>query len=160
MRPSCLASSVVLVVLIGLLAPPGLAEPETARVRNGGYLGMFFREEAPGRVVLERFHPGSGAEAAGLKAGDVVVAVNGIELDNADELIRRLWSPRKFTLNVLREGKPLEIRTSSAVLDDFTRVGEKAPGFRLPARDGTGHVALDDVLARGRPVVLAFGSFT
>ena len=150
----------LVLLLAAVLPPSGLAEPEPARARNGGYLGMFFREESPGRIVLERIHPGSGAEASGLEAGDVVDAVNGIELENADELIRRLWSPRKFTLNVLRDGKPLEIRTSSAALDDFTRVGEKAPDFRLPTRDGTGHVALDDVLARGRPVVLAFGSFT
>lgn len=153
-------SLLVLGALLALMAPLGLAEPETVRTRNGGYLGMFVREETPGTIVLERIHPGSGAEAAGLKAGDVVVAVNGIELEHGDELVRRMWSPRAFTLDIRRGGEALEIRTSSKQLDGYTSVGESAPRFSLPARDGSGAIALDEVLARGRPVVLVFGSFT
>jgi membrane-associated protease RseP (regulator of RpoE activity) len=151
---------IALGAVLALVPYAGFAAPEKVRTRNGGYLGMFVREKTPGTIVLERIQPGSGAEAAGLKAGDVVTAVNGIELDNGDELIRRMWSPRTFTLNIRRGAEPLEIRTSSKQLDGFSQVGESAPRFSLPARDGSGDVALDTVLARGRPVVLVFGSFT
>lgn len=146
--------------LVGLAAPMARAEPDPVLTRNGGYLGMFVREKTPGTIVLERIQPGSGAEAAGLKAGDVVIAVNGIELENGDELIRRMWSPRAFTLDIRRGEETLEIRTSSGELDGFSKVGESAPRFSLPVRDGSGSISLNAVLARSRPVVLVFGSFT
>lgn len=157
MRTVLLTLSCAMLALTSLSASAG---PEPVRTRNGGYLGMFVRENPPGTLVIERVHPGSGAEAAGLKAGDVVEAVNGIELDHGDELIRRMWTPRAFTLNIRRGEEALEIKTSSEKLDAYSTVGEQAPRFALPARDGSGAVALDDVLAKGRPVVLVFGSFT
>ena len=157
MRFAMLGLLCVLTLLCALSASAG---PEPVRTRNGGYLGMFVREQPPGTITIERIHPGAGAEAAGLKPGDVVEAVNGIELDHGDELIRRMWSPRTFTLNVRRGEEQLEIKTSSAKLDDYSTAGEQAPRFALPLRDGSGQVALDDVLAKGRPVVLVFGSFT
>mgnify|MGYP001811777355 CR=1 FL=1 len=154
--------SALLPVLLGLalLAPVVLAEPASERARIGGYLGIFVRETSPGTIVVERVHEGSGAEAAGLRAGDVIEAVNGIELENADELIRRLWSPRKITLNVKRGEESLEIKTSSAELDDYSTIGDPAPRFELPKRDGSGTVSLDALLAKGKPVVLVFGSYT
>ena len=142
------------------LAPLVFAEPEPVRARNGGYLGIFVRETAPGTIVVGRVHPGSGAEAAGLKPGDVIEAVNGLRLENADELIRRLWSPRKLTLNVRRGEQALAIETSSAQLDDYPTVGDPAPRFELPKPDASGTLSLDAMLAKGKPVVLVFGSHT
>jgi Ca2+-binding EF-hand superfamily protein len=44
-------------------------------------------------------------------------------------------------------------------LREGPRIGEQAPDFRLPTRDGTGEITLS--ASRGkRPVVLIFGSFT
>jgi membrane-associated protease RseP (regulator of RpoE activity) len=151
--------------LLCLAVPPLVAEEEPAgdvKARNGGYIGMFFRESKPGVMTIERIHPGSGAEKAGLKAGDVVLSVDGRELANGDQLIRRLWSARPFTLWLMRErGKALvEVQTATKQLDAYSQVGAQAPRFRLPLRDGSGEVALDDLLAKGKPVVLVFGSFT
>ena len=157
MRRSALLLAVLGVALLGSAV---LAEPEPVRARNGGYLGIFVRETSPGTIVVERLHEGSGAEAAGLKPGDVIQAVNGIELENADELIRRLWSPRKLTLSVKRGEETIELETSSAQLDDYSQAGDPAPRFELPKKDGSGTVSLDALLAKGKPVVLVFGSYT
>jgi Ca2+-binding EF-hand superfamily protein len=38
--------------------------------------------------------------------------------------------------------------------------GAKAPGFEVRALKGTGSIKLEDLVAKGRPVVVAFGSLT
>ena len=130
------------------------------KARNGGYLGIFIRESKPGHIVIERLHPGCGAEKAGLKAGDVVLSINGSAIKNGDQLIGRMWSREPYSLRVRRGDEELDIRTSTRELDNFAKVGDPAPRFELPKRDGKGRVALDDLLAKKKPVVLIFGSFT
>lgn len=131
-----------------------------AKARNGGYLGIFVRESKPGHIVIERLHPGCGAERVGLKAGDVVLSINGRAVANGDQLIGSMWGRNPYTLRVKRGDAELEFRTSTAELDNFAKVGEPAPRFALPRRDGQGHIALDELLVKQKPVVLIFGSFT
>ncbi len=134
------------------------SEPE--RRREGGYLGMFIREEAGGGIRIVRVRPGSGAEAAGLRAGDVVLGSRGRKVPNGDEFIRAIWGGRTRSLDVRRAGEPIEVPISTKELDAHPAVGEKAPDFDLPTSDGSGRVRLVDLLAKGRPVVLVFGSYT
>lgn len=59
--------------------------------------------EATGRAVILEVLPGSVAEEAGLRAGDVLVAVDGIPLQGAQG-IERVKEPGEHTLTVLRQG--------------------------------------------------------
>jgi len=137
-------------------------EPPAAKpkVRNGGYLGIFVRESKPGHITIERLQPGCGAAKAGLKPGDVILSIDGRTIANGDQLIGRMWSNRPYTLRVRRGETELEFRTSTKELDTFPAIGTPAPRFALPKRDGTGMLALDDLIVEGKPVVLVFGSFT
>ena len=82
------------------------AQDLDARLAQG--LGL---NEARGALVTRVF-AGSGAAAAGLKAGDVIVAANGQRIDGRDALrnfegLQTLGG--KVTLEVRREGKPLSL---------------------------------------------------
>jgi S1-C subfamily serine protease len=60
-----------------------------------------------GVLVLE-VQPGTPAERAALKAGDVIVSVDGKEVSNSQELSRAL-SGDEIRLEVLRQGQPLSL---------------------------------------------------
>ena len=60
---------------------------------------------------------GTPAAAAGLKVGDVIVAVNGERVESADSLVghvREKNTGDQVTLTVLRDGKSLEIKATLA----------------------------------------------
>ncbi|MGA2590523.1 MAG: Do family serine endopeptidase [Bryobacteraceae bacterium] len=59
-------------------------------------------------VFVQTVAPGGPAEKAGMKAGDIIVAVNGKSIRNGGELIERVTSTpigTPLTVTVLREGK-------------------------------------------------------
>ncbi|MGE8279204.1 MAG: Do family serine endopeptidase [Stenotrophomonas sp.] len=71
-------------------------------------------EEARGALVT-RVLAGSGAAAAGVKAGDVVTAINGQRVDNAQALhnFEGLSTVgRTVDLEVRRDGKPLQLKAT------------------------------------------------
>ncbi len=56
---------------------------------------------------------GSAAEKAGLKAGDVITAVNGRQVYDPSDVTRaldRVESAGEFTLDVMRDRKPLTLK--------------------------------------------------
>ncbi|MEO6102729.1 MAG: Do family serine endopeptidase, partial [Pseudoxanthomonas sp.] len=66
-------------------------------------------------AAVTRIYTGSGAAAAGLKTGDVIVAVNGERIDSAESLhnyegLQAVGSA--LSLELRREGKPLTIRAT------------------------------------------------
>lgn len=65
------------------------------------------------RLTVERVLAGSPAQAAGLVAGDVLVAVDGVAVDGQglDEVVRRVRGPRgtPVTLTLQRAGEGLEL---------------------------------------------------
>uniref|UniRef100_A0A7C5VG36 RIP metalloprotease n=1 Tax=Thermus caliditerrae TaxID=1330700 RepID=A0A7C5VG36_9DEIN len=64
--------------------------------------------EATGKAVILEVLPGSVAEETGLKAGDILVAVDGTPLAQAQG-IERAKSPGEHTLTVLRQGQELTL---------------------------------------------------
>lgn len=65
-------------------APPGA-------VPGNGWLGIVVAESrTPGRWVVAEVAPGSPAEAAGIRAGDEVRAINGTRLQSADDVSQSL----------------------------------------------------------------------
>jgi S1-C subfamily serine protease len=61
-------------------------------------------EELRGRVVVARVTPGSPAEQAGLRRGDVIVGVNGEPPRNLADFYRKVWSQGSAGISV-----PLEV---------------------------------------------------
>jgi regulator of sigma E protease len=64
--------------------------------------------EATGRAAIVEVLPGSVAEEAGLRPGDVLLAVDGKPLNRPQE-IERLKVPGPHTLTVLREGREVAL---------------------------------------------------
>jgi S1-C subfamily serine protease len=62
-------------------------------------------------LLVTHVDEGSPAEKAGLKAGDVVLGIDGKDLRDAGDLRRRVSSAENadVRLQVQRDGKPIEI---------------------------------------------------
>ena len=90
-----------------------------ADARNSGWLGLSLdKSDADGALVVEKVVPGSPAEKAGFRSGDVLLAVNGITYgeENHDKLkaMKKTLKPGSAaSYNVLRAGKQ---QTLSATL--------------------------------------------
>jgi serine protease Do len=70
-------------------------------------------------VFIEQVAPNGPAEKAGIKSGDIIVAVNGKEIRNGGELIDRVTSTpvgTPLTITVLRDGKRDDFRVVVADL--------------------------------------------
>jgi predicted metalloprotease with PDZ domain len=101
---------------------------------------------APGARVRE-VSPGGPADEAGIRSGDVIVAVNGTEVKGEDasrqvvDLMRAVKPDGKVNVRVMRDGKPRE----------FTLTARPGLGYYLARGFGPG----PQVLARARaPLML------
>jgi serine protease Do len=99
---------------------------------NQDLASSFGLAESRGALVA-RVEPGSAAERAGLKAGDVVLAVNGAEFGESAELPRIIGdlSPgSRVKLDTWRDGKHREV---VAVLDDLNADSDADDNGHRPA---------------------------
>jgi len=83
-----------------------------------GFYCYTFREH----VVIAGVLPGAPGEQAGLKAGDVVLTVNGERVSGRHELYLRLWTHRAGELinfEVFRNNKVTELTVPSGNADEF-----------------------------------------
>lgn len=95
--------------------PEGCGPPPVG-ARLGAYL-----ESAGGAVWVRRVAPGSASAAAGLQAGDRVLAVNGEPVKRAGQVIRRVrQQPAEVPLRLLieRAGRRLELKVKLAPATD------------------------------------------
>jgi len=105
-----------------------------------GSIGVSFQEElgtnpmtlkalgAPYGVVIEGVEPGSPAEKAGLKGGDVITAINGKPVKSGNELVNPIATApigSKVKLNFVRDGQQKE---ATATVEDRTRVFPNSAG--------------------------------
>jgi len=140
---------------------------------SGNFTGIgALLEDAPGGARVVRPLPNSPAIRTGLKAGDIIIAVDGKSLEriSLDEAVRMIRGPRftKVTLTIRREGEPnpltitiqrdlVETPTVDVYLDDaenkiyriwLQNFSEKAPQLLDRAlnelkRDGARALILD-----------------
>lgn len=130
---------------------------------GGPVLGLGF-EEKGGKLVVSEVHEGSGAEAAGLAAGDVLVRVDGVEVKKAESLKEAIGKHRvgdEVVLSVLRKKKPLELKVrlkgrSDVFERELTR-NDMMSGDFSERRSGFPRVIQHDIVAKaegmGGPVL-------
>jgi Do/DeqQ family serine protease len=86
-------------------------------------LGM---QEARG-VIISQVQPGSAAERAGLKQGDVITALNGTAVNDPNPFRNQIASTQPGTevmLTVMRQGREQQVK---ATLGEFTQEAAAAP---------------------------------
>ncbi len=74
-------------------------------------------------ALLSNINPGSAAEKAGLKPGDIVLAINGEKLANSADLVAKLYTYKPgstIQLNILRNGTQSEIPVTLQALSEKT----------------------------------------
>ena len=80
-----------------------------------GQLGQYFHVPGNEGVLVREVSPGTAAAQAGLKAGDVITKVDGVEVRTVDELRRELREKREkksVPLIVVRNGSQLTINVT------------------------------------------------
>jgi S1-C subfamily serine protease len=65
-----------------------------AEAKNHGWLGIKYDKSEDGTSVIESVVKGSPAEKAGFQSGDVLLALNGIEMNEANAArLKAAWKP-------------------------------------------------------------------
>lgn len=127
------------------------------RYATPAYLGVEITDALSGGARVERVIDGSPAGKAGLKAGDVIIAIDGDEITSAEGMLATMkaYSPgQKVTLGVVRRKPPAfqsALRSVSVTLG--VRPGQAAPRYSLPYPDSYWYVYVahteSEALARG-----------
>jgi serine protease Do len=98
-------------------------------------LAQSFRLKEPNGALIASVEPGSPAEKAGLKPGDVVLAYNGEEIDDANKLPRLVAATKpgqSATLRIWRDGKAEEVKFTAAEL--VAEAKPAKPGAEKPTK--------------------------
>lgn len=80
-----------------------------AKMKTGGWVGIELeRDETSGVMTIQRVVPGSPAEKAGFQVGDVLFALNGIEINDKNETAlkaaKKDWKPGQNVNYTLKRG--------------------------------------------------------
>ncbi len=94
------------------------------RRKQRPWLGLF-TAEAMGHLFVAGVAPGGPADDSGLESGDVIVSLNGRNLDGMTDLYRKLWAlgPAGVTVHftVLRGGDAIDVPIHTADRYDFLK---------------------------------------
>jgi serine protease Do/serine protease DegQ len=107
-------------------------------------------------AILSRVHPGSPAEKAGLKSGDIVTAYNGRAVKSGSALRNRLGlTPvgEDIELTLVRDGREQKVRAQIAAQPSQATAGENVPqlaGLRV-ANHASGQAVLVAGIETGSP---------
>ncbi len=150
---------------VGFAIPVNLARNSAEQIVNTGHVERGFLGVVPQDLdedlasqfnadkgaLLADVSSGSPAEKAGLKTGDVITKVNGMEIRDARHLllsVAQLTPDTKVAIDYLRDGKPA---TTTATLgrrsEDATASDESAPAKDVGVLNGVG---VTDITAQVR----------
>ena len=121
---------------IGFAVPSSMARPIAEQLMNGGkvrrpYIGIAMQDltpemgktlgdKAPERgAIVGQVQNGSPAEKAGVKAGDVIVSVDGQQVDSSQAVQRTILTKnigQKVDLALWRDGREQHVATTTAEL--------------------------------------------
>ena len=95
-----------------------------AKLKKSGWLGVEYEEKASVGLVVKRVVPGSPAQAAGIEAADILVAIDGVRFaDNTPERCvtcektKDRWLPgQSFDYLVRRGGATRHVKVTLAAL--------------------------------------------
>jgi serine protease Do len=79
--------------------------------------------ESPSGALVAEIEPGGPAERAGIRPGDVIVAVEGVPIRHADELARQVARRKPgspLSVTVLRDGKRFELHATLTAMKEDT----------------------------------------
>lgn len=130
---------------IGLAIPVNMARNSSEQILEHGevrrgQLGVIIQDMSPELaeafeldpqqqgVLITQVREGSAAEDAGLEAGDIVIEVDGKEIDSAAQLRNAVGAQKvgdKLKLTLLREGKKRTIKVSVGEKQDVFSSAEK-----------------------------------
>lgn len=85
------------------------------------WIGAYFQSGDKG-VMVVGLVPGGPAQAAGIREGDVVLAVNFCTVETRRDVYEELWKKRadeKVVLKILRQGGVIEVEVVSGSREDF-----------------------------------------
>jgi serine protease Do len=123
-----------------------------------GFLGVQPQKDSPEGVVLGRVYPGSPADRGGLHARDVVVAVNGVPVRDADDLLLALavqFASARIRLDVKRATSPATTERVEVALAKFYVPGKKIASELGPRPFFRGlRVDYTSVLVQQQPIAL------
>ena len=93
-------------------------------------LAQSFKLESPDGALIASVEPGSPADKAGIKPGDVVLAFNGQKIDEPNKLPRLVGGTKpgqSATLRIWREGKAEDVKFTAAELVSEAKAAKPAP---------------------------------
>jgi serine protease Do len=93
-------------------------------------LAQSFRLKEPNGALIASVDPGSPADKAGLKPGDVVLAFNGQQIDDPNKLPRLVAGTKpgqSATLKIWRDGKAEDVKFTAAELVTEAKAPKPAP---------------------------------
>ncbi len=84
------------------------------KMKSSGWVGVELDTDVAEGYAVTKVFPGSPAEAAGIQAGDILVALNGVAIshDNEDALMkaRKDWKPgQNITYSIKRNGSERQV---------------------------------------------------
>jgi C-terminal processing protease CtpA/Prc len=91
-----------------------------AKMKTGGWVGIELeRDETTGVMTVQRVVPGSPAEQAGFQVGDVLFAINGIEINEKNETAlktaKKDWKPgQNVSYTLKRDGRSVNANVTLA----------------------------------------------
>ncbi len=117
-----------------------VVQPVTSDVATS--LGM---SETRG-VIVNSVQPGSGAEKAGLRQGDVIVSLNGAPINDSNELRNRIASTApgtQVTLNIIRDNKEQQVKaTLGELAADAKKDAERGGVNPAPGSEESGKLGV------------------
>lgn len=93
-----------------------------AKLKTSGWVGIELeKDDTTGVMTVQRVIPGSPAEQAGFQVGDVLFALNGIEINDKNETAlkaaKKDWKPgQNVSYTLKRDGKPVSANLTLAAM--------------------------------------------